>query len=53
MNRARRRATKLASPSAASSLAAELAEESGLTLVGFLRGDRMNVYTHSHRILTG
>ncbi|MGO1802193.1 MAG: formate dehydrogenase accessory sulfurtransferase FdhD [Microbacteriaceae bacterium] len=40
----------LAAVSAPSSLAAELAEKSGLTLVGFLRGRSMNVYAHSHRV---
>jgi FdhD protein len=42
----------LSAVSAPSSLAADLAEESGLTLVGFLRGTSMNVYTHGLRIVT-
>ena len=41
----------LAAVSAPSSLAADLAAEAGLTLVGFLRGASMNVYTHSDRVL--
>ena len=40
----------LAAVSAPSSLAAELAEDCGLTLVGFLRGTSMNVYAGDERV---
>lgn len=40
----------LAAVSAPSSLAVDLAQETGLTLVGFSRGATMNVYTHAGRV---
>ncbi|HTK08939.1 MAG TPA: formate dehydrogenase accessory sulfurtransferase FdhD [Ktedonobacteraceae bacterium] len=43
----------IAAISAPSSLAVELAEQGGVTLVGFLRGQSMNVYTHPERICAG
>jgi FdhD protein len=42
----------LAAVSAPSSLAASLAEEGGMTLVGFLRGATMNVYAGAQRVIT-
>lgn len=36
--------------SAASTLAVELAEEGNLTLIGFMRGERMAVYSHPRRV---
>ena len=41
----------IVSRSAPTSLAVEVAEKVGITLVGFLRGGRFNIYTHAERIL--
>ncbi|HAY42647.1 MAG TPA: formate dehydrogenase accessory sulfurtransferase FdhD, partial [Micrococcaceae bacterium] len=41
----------LSAVSAPSSLAVELADECGLTLAGFSRGQSINLYTHAQRIL--
>jgi len=41
----------LAAVSAPTSMALELARELNLTLVGFVRGQRLNVYTHPERIV--
>ncbi|HEX9336428.1 MAG TPA: formate dehydrogenase accessory sulfurtransferase FdhD, partial [Pseudonocardiaceae bacterium] len=42
----------LAAVSAPSSLAVDVATEQGITLIGFLRGNSMNVYTNTHRVVT-
>ena len=42
----------LAGVSAATTLAARFAEERNITLIGFLRRNRMNIYTHPKRIDT-
>ncbi|MBJ7609652.1 MAG: formate dehydrogenase accessory sulfurtransferase FdhD [Candidatus Dormibacteraeota bacterium] len=41
----------LAAVSAPSSLAVQLAEQCGMTLIGFLRGEQMNVYTGHQRVV--
>ncbi|WP_022948009.1 formate dehydrogenase accessory sulfurtransferase FdhD [Methylohalobius crimeensis] len=43
--------TLMAAISAPTALAIRLAEETGLTLIGFARGDKYVVYTHAHRLV--
>jgi FdhD protein len=47
---ARRKIPLLISRSAATGLAVDLAEKTGITLIGFVRENRMNIYTHGWRI---
>ena len=37
--------------SAPTSLALNMAEAFGITVIGFARGERMNIYTHAHRVI--
>ena len=41
----------IAAIGAPSSLAIELAEEQGISLVGFLKAEGFNIYTLPHRVL--
>ncbi|MBF0553058.1 MAG: formate dehydrogenase accessory sulfurtransferase FdhD [Nitrospirae bacterium] len=41
----------VASRTAPTSLSVEIAEKAGVTMVGFLRGTRFNIYTHPERII--
>jgi len=49
---ARRNVPVIVSKSAPTNLGVKLADDLGVTLVGFVRGKRMNVYTHAERIAT-
>jgi FdhD protein len=48
---ARLGASVLISRTAVSSLAIQLAEKTGITLVGYARRNRYSVYTHPNRII--
>ncbi|NTU43659.1 MAG: formate dehydrogenase accessory sulfurtransferase FdhD [Nitrospirales bacterium] len=41
----------VASRTSPTSLSVEIAERQGITLVGFIRAERMNIYTHPERII--
>jgi FdhD protein len=49
---ARRDIPVLVSRSAPTDLGVRLADQTGITLVGFARGHRMNIYTHNWRIVS-
>jgi FdhD protein len=48
---ARRNIPVLISKSAPTDLGAKLAERLGITLIGFVRGHRMNIYAHAERVV--
>ncbi|MFC2003685.1 formate dehydrogenase accessory sulfurtransferase FdhD [Chloroflexota bacterium] len=50
---AKRRIPIIVSVSAPTNLGVRLAEDLGVTLVGFVRGKRMNVYTNGWRVVAG
>jgi FdhD protein len=50
MKAAKMRCELLLSKSAATDLAIELAEQLGITIVGFIRNGSLNVYSHPHRL---
>lgn len=45
------RVTVVVSATSPTSLSVDMARQFGLTLIGYSRGDRMNVYTHPERII--
>ncbi|MDQ1327692.1 MAG: FdhD protein [Candidatus Poribacteria bacterium] len=47
---ANRNVPTIVSRSAPISMAQKFADQAGITLVGFARGGRMNVYSHNYRI---
>jgi FdhD protein len=50
---ARREVPVLISISVPTSLGVRLANDLGITLIGFVRGGRMNIYTHGWRVVAG
>ena len=50
---AKRNVPIIISKSAPTNLGVRLADDLGVTLIGFVRGKRMNVYTHGGRVKAG
>ena len=48
---AKRKIPIIASHSAPTNLAVDLAERLNITLIGFVRGKRINIYTHNYRVI--